>query len=118
MASTDSMEARPWGYYHLLYTDENTKVKRIVVYPGQKLSYQSHDKRSEDWTIVEGSGIVVFNDVEYRVNRGHHFSIPRQHKHRVINDGNENLVFIEVQTGEYFGEDDITRYKDEYGRAL
>lgn len=110
-------EERPWGFYEILLEEENYKVKRITVNPGAKLSYQSHTKRSEDWTIVQGSGVVVFNEVEYKVKCGHHFAIPVGCRHRMYNDSNEKLVFIEVQTGEYFGEDDITRYVDDYGRV-
>ena len=108
---------RPWGYYVVLEDNTRFKVKRIVVNPGGKLSYQSHEKRSEDWTIVSGRGTIVYDDVEYKVSTGHHFKIPVGHKHRIINDSNEELIFVEVQTGEYFGEDDIKRYNDDYGRV-
>jgi len=110
-------EDRPWGYYVVLEDNDSFKVKRIVVNPGGKLSYQSHDKRSEDWTIVSGRGVVVFNDTEYNVSAGHHFTIPVGSKHRIMNNSDKDLVFIEVQTGQYFGEDDIVRYNDEYGRV-
>ena len=110
-------ESRPWGQYTILEDAPTHKVKRIVVNPHSKLSYQSHANRSEDWTIVSGEGIVLFNDAEYRVKVGHHFKIPVGSKHRMINDGDSELVFIEVQTGTYFGEDDIIRYSDDYNRV-
>ncbi len=108
---------RPWGFYKVLKEDSNCKVKEIVVYPGNKLSYQSHNKRNEDWTVVAGSGILVLDGVEHRVSKGEHYIIPAGSKHRMINDSAVNLVFIEIQTGVYFGEDDIIRYEDDYGRA-
>lgn len=109
--------ARPWGTYTVLEDTKNYKLKRIDVNPGEKLSLQSHGKRDELWTIVAGSGIVVLDGLEINVSYGKTVDIHRGQKHRIINTGDTVLTFIEVQTGEYFGEDDITRYEDDYGRV-
>lgn len=111
------IEERPWGYYAILEDAPTHKVKRIVVYSGQRLSLQSHQHRDETWMIIGGSGMVTRNDSELRVEAGNIVKITRGVKHRVKNVGQGHLVFIEVQTGEYFGEDDITRYSDDYGRT-
>ncbi len=111
------IEERPWGYFAILEDAQTHKVKRIVVYSGQRLSLQSHNHRDETWMIISGSGIVTRNDSELRVDAGNIVKITRGVKHRVKNVGQGHLVFIEVQTGEYFGEDDITRYSDDYGRS-
>ena len=107
---------RPWGSYTVLEDRDNFKLKRIEVSPSQRLSLQSHAQRDEIWTIVAGNGIVELDDQEIAVSYGESVSIKRTQKHRVRNTGNEPLVFIEVQTGDYFGEDDIVRYEDDYGR--
>lgn len=107
---------RPWGNYIIIESELNYKVKKITVNPGQRLSYQFHNKRSESWTIIQGSGIMVMNDNEYQVNYGDSIQIPVKSKHRIHNNTDNLLVFIEVQTGEYFGEDDIIRIKDDYNR--
>ncbi len=110
-------EARPWGYYVILSDDKYAKTKRICVHPGHKLSYQMHYKRSEVWTVVQGSGYVVINGETLRVNTGSVVHIPATYKHRICNDHeSDQLQFIEVQYGEYFGEDDIVRFNDDYGR--
>lgn len=110
-------ERRPWGEFVILDDGPAAKVKRITVEPGQRLSYQSHDKRSEHWIVVEGTAIVTLNDVDHSVPAGRTIEIPVHTKHRVRNDSTSPVVFIEVQTGSYFGEDDIVRYEDDYGRA-
>jgi len=91
-------------------------VKQITVNPNQKLSYQYHEKRKEYWTIVKGSATIILDDEKVFRNQGESIHIPLGSKHRIINETDEILVFIEVQTGTYFGEDDITRIEDEYGR--
>ena len=110
------IENRPWGSFEILL-DEGVKVKRIIVNPGQRLSYQSHNFRNEFWVITEGEADVTLNDdvINYKVNQV--VEIPRLMKHRVQNNGKEKLVFIEVQTGTYFGEDDIIRLEDDYMRS-
>ena len=107
---------RPWGSYTILEDTNVFKLKRIEVEPGQRLSLQSHKKRDEIWTIVAGAGVVELDGTDVAVSYGSTVSITREQKHRVRNDGSELLVFIEVQTGDYFGEDDIIRYEDDYGR--
>jgi mannose-6-phosphate isomerase len=107
---------RPWGKYYVIHDEENYKLKRIEVLPGGRLSYQFHDKRSEAWSIVEGSGIVTLEDNDLKVSYGDTVTIKRQQKHRIFNNTDSLLVFIEVQMGTYFGEDDIVRIQDDYKR--
>jgi mannose-6-phosphate isomerase len=111
-------DVRPWGEYLVLEDDAaDHKVKRITVTPHKRLSYQSHAKRAEHWFVVSGTAKVTLDDIDYLVGPGEAIDIPRGAKHRVENPGDEALVFIEVQHGTYFGEDDIVRYEDDYGRA-
>lgn len=110
-------EERPWGKFTNYYEGENYKIKEIVVKPGQRLSYQVHEKRAEHWFVVQGQGMATINDVEKPVVIGDTLDIPTQTKHRIGNTGSEDLIFIEVQTGSYFGEDDIVRLSDDYSRA-
>ncbi|MEE8584160.1 MAG: phosphomannose isomerase type II C-terminal cupin domain [Acidobacteriota bacterium] len=108
---------RPWGYYKVLADEADHKVKRIVVYPGQRLSLQRHRQRSEHWYVVSGQALVTLNDDSIPLSSGMAVDIPKGAWHRVQNSGSQDLVFIEVQTGEYFGEDDIERSEDDYGRG-
>jgi mannose-6-phosphate isomerase len=108
---------RPWGRYDILDTGPGYQVKRITVKPEQRLSYQSHEQRSEIWVIVSGAGQVVLDDEVLPVAAGSQVQIPVRAKHRMENLGSEPLVFIEVQRGGYLGEDDIVRYDDDYGRT-
>ena len=110
-------ENRPWGTYEVLLDDEDCKVKKIVVKPGQNPSYQMHYKRSEKWIIVSGQGKLRLDDTVKEVKPGDTIDVPVEAKHTIINDTDEDLVFIEVQLGEYFGEDDIVRLEDKYGRS-
>ena len=110
-------ESRPWGTYEVLLDDEDCKVKKIVVKPGQNPSYQMHYKRSEKWIIISGQGMLRLNDTVRKVSAGDTIDVPVKAKHTIINDKDEDLVFIEVQLGEYFGEDDIVRLEDKYGRS-
>jgi mannose-6-phosphate isomerase-like protein (cupin superfamily) len=111
-------EIRPWGYFEILYEDSNTKVKKIRVESGQVLSYQSHEKRREDWIIIDGSGYVVLDDLKSSCVQGDRFRIEALQKHRIGSSFDDpGLTFIEIQTGEYFGEDDIIRYSDIYNRS-
>jgi mannose-6-phosphate isomerase len=91
-------------------------VKQKTENPNQKLSYQYHEKRKEYWTIVKGSATIILDDEKVFRNQGESIHIPLGSKHRIMNETDEDLIFIEVQTGTYFGEDDITRIEDEYGR--
>jgi mannose-6-phosphate isomerase-like protein (cupin superfamily) len=110
------IEQRPWGQYEVLLDAENTKVKRITVNPGGKLSLQYHHKRSEHWIIITGTAHVTIGDFIKVVEAGDSCYLPLRAKHRVENLQAEPLVFIEVQTGTYFGEDDIVRIEDLYNR--
>ena len=109
--------ARPWGTYTVLEEGERFKIKRIVVKPGASLSLQMHHHRSEHWIVVNGIAKVVRDDDEYFVNINESTFIPAGCKHRVVNPGMLDLVMIEVQSGDYLGEDDIVRFQDNYGRA-
>ena len=108
---------RPWGSYEVLIDDPDHKVKQILVKPGKRLSYQVHSRRSEHWFIVRGSGVVTLNDAPVAVAPGVAVDIEVGTSHRIENTGSEDLVFVEVQHGEYFGEDDIVRLEDDFGRA-
>jgi mannose-6-phosphate isomerase len=108
---------RPWGHYEVLSDAPDHKVKRIIVYPGGQLSLQSHKLRSEHWFVVSGTGKVTIDSKAYPLNAGCMVDIPAGTRHRVQNPSDINLVIIEVQTGEYFGEDDIQRFEDDYGRV-
>ena len=110
-------ETRPWGTFENLLDTNYCKVKKIVIKPGQAPSYQYHFKRSEVWIIVQGKGELKLDDVLYPVNIGDTLNIPLKAKHQIQNTGDEDLIFIEVQMGEYFGEDDIIRLEDKYGRS-
>jgi mannose-1-phosphate guanylyltransferase/mannose-6-phosphate isomerase len=113
-----SFETRPWGKFEILRDEGHYKSKKITVLPSQKLSYQSHKKRSENWVIVRGNAEVTLNEKVIQLKIGESIFIPCGAKHRIANPSSTDLLeFIEVQTGEYFGEDDITRYSDEYGRS-
>lgn len=108
---------RPWGFYRVLADEPDHKVKRIVVYPGKRLSLQRHRLRAEHWYFLAGSGTVTRDDEEFLVGPGRSIDIPRGALHRVQNTGGDNLVFIEVQTGDSFSEDDIERIEDDFGRV-
>lgn len=115
--SSPAFDRRPWGTFTVLDEGENYKVKRIEVLPGKRLSYQRHSRRSEHWYVVQGIAKVTLNGVEILVNSGNAIDIAREDAHRVENPSdNQSLVFIETQTGEYFGEDDIVRLEDDFGR--
>lgn len=116
LAERKREDHRPWGFYQILSDMSDHKVKRVTVYPGQRLSYQRHFRRSEHWYVVKGWGVVTKNGQESELTSGQAIDLPVESWHRIRNPGNENLVFIEVQTGDYFGEDDIERSEDDYGR--
>ena len=108
---------RPWGSYTVLGEEPDHKVKRITVRPGCRLSYQRHERRAEHWLVVAGNGIVTLDGEERPVGPGSSVDVGVGAAHRIANTGETGLVFIEVQTGDYFGEDDIVRLDDDYGRA-
>lgn len=107
---------RPWGFFENLSDTDNHKVKRITVYPGKRLSLQSHDLREEHWFIVAGDALFTCNGRVEKLKRGQSVDISRCESHRIENVGTGDLVFIEIQTGDYFGEDDIKRLEDDFGR--
>jgi len=109
--------ARPWGTYTMLEEDDRFKIKRIVVKPGASLSLQMHHHRSEHWVVVSGIAKVVRDEQDYFVNVNESTFIPAGRKHRLENPGMLDLVMIEVQSGDYLGEDDIVRFQDDYGRT-
>ena len=111
-------ENRPWGGFVILDEGHDYKVKRIEVLPGKRLSYQSHRQRAEHWFVVRGTAKVTLNGEEVLVPAGRSIDIGREVAHRVENpNSSETLVFVEMQTGTYFGEDDIERLEDDFGRA-
>ena len=107
---------RPWGYYKVLADEPDHKVKCIVVYPGKRFSLQRHRHRDEHWYIVNGRAVVTRDAEELNLEKGQSVDIPRGALHRIMNPGDYNMAFIEVQTGDYFGEDDIERIEDDFGR--
>ncbi|TVZ28213.1 mannose-6-phosphate isomerase [Gillisia sp. Hel_I_86] len=109
-------DIRPWGQYWVLEEADTHKVKRIEVNPGGRLSYQYHHKRAEVWTIVHGTGRITIDGEVRDYKAGEVVIIPLGAKHRIENPFKEPLVFVEVQHGTYFGEDDIVRIEDDYNR--
>ena len=108
---------RPWGYYEVFDEGAGFRVKRICVSPGQRISYQRHLLRSEHWYVVSGKGVVTVDDLERSVEPGDSCDIKIGSSHRAANPGTRDFVFIEIQTGSYFGEDDIERLHDDYERG-
>src|ERR1700728_4828782 len=111
-----STEPRPWGGFEILSDADSHKVKRLTVEPGHRLSYQRHAHRSEHWFIVRGTGQVTIDGRSHSVHPGTAVDVPLGVAHRIENSGSEPLVFIEVQHGISFDEDDIERLEDDYGR--
>jgi mannose-6-phosphate isomerase-like protein (cupin superfamily) len=110
-------ETRPWGEFVIMYEDDTCKVKKITIHPGQAPSYQVHAKRDECWQIISGIGVARINDELIDVKYGDIITVKRGVPHSIMNtSASEDLVFIEIQTGDYFGEDDIIRLEDKYGR--
>ena len=112
-----SLEYRPWGAYEVLHDTSEAKVKIIEVEPGQRLSYQYHTKRKEQWTVIYGELTIILDDEKVFRKAGESIKIPLGAKHRAWNETDKPVRFIEVQTGTYFGEDDIVRLEDDYMRA-
>jgi mannose-6-phosphate isomerase len=109
-------DERPWGSFTVLDEGVGYKVKRIEVLPGKRLSYQKHRYRAEHWMTVQGTAKVTLDDVDHIIERGEKIDIPLGAAHRVANPGEEKLIFIEVQQGDYLGEDYIIRLQDDFGR--
>ena len=115
--TSPKFDRRPWGTFTVLDEGENFKVKRIEVLPGKRLSYQKHAQRAEHWVVVQGTAKVTLDNRNLIVTTGQAIDIAIGAAHRVENPGDELLVFIEVQRGDYLGEDDIVRLQDDFGRA-
>lgn len=112
-----SHETRPWGAFFVLEEKPGFKVKRLSVNPGGRLSLQSHRHRYEHWTVVEGEATVTVDAAIHTLTRGQSIDIPFGAKHRLENFGTAQVEIIEVQFGDYLGEDDIIRYDDVYSRT-
>ena len=115
MISIES-EDRPWGRFYVLHDEASYKLKRMELDLGGRLSHQYHHKRSEAWTIVEGTGSINLNGKIKDYSSGEIIIIPQGVKHRIENNGMKKVIFIEVQTGTYFEEDDIVRIEDDYNQ--
>lgn len=115
--SEDRCEHRPWGSFFILEDEAHTKVKRLVVNPGHRLSLQSHKLRDEHWVVVRGVAVVTLDDITREYRYGDHVFVQRGVKHRLACAGQEPVEIIEVQTGEAFPEEDIERFSDDYDRA-
>jgi mannose-6-phosphate isomerase len=114
----EEIHQSPWGTWEVLDQSPEFKVKKITVKPGQRLSYQKHAKREENWFIVQGSAQLTLNGEESFLEESDFIHIPLGALHRVKNTSdNKDLIFVEIQRGSYFGEDDIVRIADDYGRS-
>jgi len=111
-----SIGERPWGQYVVLANEVDIKVKKIIVNPGERLSLQKHKLREEHWFVSKGEAMVFLNDKKIILKSGESIDVKRGDVHRIGNEGSEPLVFVEVQTGDHFGEDDIERLEDDYSR--
>ena len=113
----NNKETRPWGEFHILF-DGDCKIKRLVVLPKKRLSLQSHRRRQEFWVVLQGHGKAQLDDDFIPLSPNVCLTILKDQKHRLINDHEtETLELIEIQTGTYFGEDDIIRYEDDFART-
>ena len=117
MSAANYKEERPWGWFEILFEEAGLKVKRIMVKPGKRLSLQSHERRAENWVVIQGRARVTIGERTHELEPHQAVFIPRQSRHRMENPGQEEMIFIEVQTGSYLGEDDITRYQDDFDRC-
>ncbi len=108
---------RPWGHYDNLLESNDHKIKELVVNPGERLSLQKHQRRAEHWTVVSGEALVTVGEKEIPLKPGQSVDIPKGVVHRIMNPGEVPLFIVEVQMGDYFGEDDIIRLEDDYDRC-
>ncbi len=113
----DDQSVRPWGRYEVLASSDRHQVKNIYVLPGKRLSYQRHEKRAEHWFIVQGDARITLDGDTFEMSAGDSIDIEIGVAHRIENFGTSELIFTEVQTGTYFGEDDIERLEDDFGRS-
>jgi mannose-1-phosphate guanylyltransferase / mannose-6-phosphate isomerase len=107
---------RPWGYYKSTIYTSHAQSKIITVFPNEELSLQEHKRREEHWIIIKGNGVVTLGESLINIYPGKYIYIPKGCKHQIINNSDVNIIFSEVQLGDYFGEDDIIRYSDKYNR--
>ncbi len=117
MNEANTKEERPWGWFEILYEEPGLKVKRIMVAPGKRLSLQSHEQRAENWVVLQGRARFTLDDTTVALAPHQSVFIPKRSRHRIENPGAAELVFVEVQTGSYLGEDDIVRYQDDFDRC-
>ena len=110
-------EERPWGSWHVIDVNPGYKIKRIHVNPGARLSLQTHEHRSEHWVVIQGVATCEIDGQVSAVSHDQSIDVPLGAKHRLGNQGDEELVIVEVQLGSYTGEDDIRRYEDDHGRS-
>ena len=110
----ETTEHRPWGFFTVLWEEDGVKVKRIGVAPGGALSLQYHLHRSETWNVTAGEGVVRIGDTDHPARAGDRFEIPANTPHRASSE--TGMIFLEVQSGDYLGEDDIVRLEDKYDR--
>ena len=110
-------EDRPWGNYRILHREPGIQVKRLELKPRLRFSLQKHAHRAERWIVVSGTGVATLGKKDMPVSKGVFLEVPCGEPHRMKNTGKESLVFIEVQFGDYLGEDDIMRLEDDFGRA-
>lgn len=115
-AETVLYEERPWGAFWVLEDCDTHKVKRLMVKPGQRLSLQMHHKREEYWLVIRGLATVTVGEKTWDAPVGETIHIPTEAKHRLSNQGSQPVEIVEVQLGNYFGEDDIVRFEDDYKR--
>ncbi len=113
----DKKVEKPWGHYEVVFHNSLTKLKIITIFPKQKISLQSHVKRSEHWVVLEGKAIVCVGDEVSSLEVNQYIFIPVGERHRIENNELTDLRIVEVQTGQSFNEDDIVRYNDIYGRV-
>jgi mannose-1-phosphate guanylyltransferase/mannose-6-phosphate isomerase len=109
--------ARPWGIYRVICEEERFKVKRLIINPDKRLSLQYHHHRSEHWIVVRGTALVTIDGKEQFVHEGESVFIPKDVRHRLENPGKVDLEIVEIQGGEYLGEDDIVRLDDDFRRS-
>lgn len=109
-------DQRPWGSYKVLLIESGFQVKRIEVKPKLRFSLQKHHKRAEKWVVTSGEGMVTLDDRQIPVKRGSLIEVGLGQVHRMQNTGDQPLVFVEVQLGDYLGEDDIVRLEDDFSR--
>ena len=110
-------EKKPWGYFENLIIENDYLIKRLVIYPKSSLSLQYHNNRDENWTILKGKGRFTIEDEQYIKEAGYSFKIKKLQKHRIENLEEENLIILEIQSGDDLSEEDIVRLDDEYGRT-